>query len=90
MATITMTSKGQITLPAATRARLRLVQGGKFEVEETPDGKVVLTPQPERKKTGDIRALRGFLKYDGPPVSIEDMNRAILEGASRRFRESVE
>jgi AbrB family looped-hinge helix DNA binding protein len=88
MSTITMTSKGQITLPAATRAKLQLVKGVQMDVEETADGKVVLTPKPQ--KTGDIRRLRGILKYDGPPVSIEDMNAAILEAASRRFRESVE
>jgi antitoxin PrlF len=88
MTTITMTSKGQITLPAATRAKLKLVKGAQMDVEETADGKVILTPKP--KKTGDIRRLRGILKYDGPPVSIEEMNEAILKAASRRFRESVE
>jgi AbrB family looped-hinge helix DNA binding protein len=88
MSTITMTSKGQITLPAATRAKLQLVQGSRMDVEETADGKVILTPKSQ--KTGDIKRLRGILKYDGPPVSIEEMNEAILEAASRRFRESVE
>ena len=88
MSTITMTSKGQITLPAATRAKLKLVKGAQMDVEETPDGKVILTPKPQ--KNGDIRRLRGILKYDGPPVSIEDMNIAILKAASQRFRESVE
>lgn len=88
MSTITMTSKGQITLPAATRAKLKLVKGAKMDVEETADGKVILTPKPQ--KTGDIRRLRGILKYDGPPVSIEEMNIAILKAASQRFRESVE
>jgi AbrB family looped-hinge helix DNA binding protein len=88
MSTITMTSKGQITLPAATRAKLQLVQGSRMDVEETVDGKVILTPKSQ--KTGDIKRLRGILKYDGPPVSIEEMNEAILEAASRRFRESVE
>jgi AbrB family looped-hinge helix DNA binding protein len=83
-----MTSKGQITLPAATRAKLKLVKGARMDVEETADGKVILTPKP--KKTGDIRRLRGILKYDGPPVSIEEMNEAILKAASKRFRESVE
>jgi AbrB family looped-hinge helix DNA binding protein len=88
MPTATMTSKGQITLPAATRERLRLVKGAKLEVTENANGQIVLTPKPA--KTGDIRRLRGILKYDGPPVSIEEMNKAILKAASRRFRESVE
>ena len=88
MPTITMTSKGQITLPAATRAKLRLVKGAQIDVEETADGKIVLTPRPA--KTGDIRRLRGILKYDGPPVSIEDMNKAIEEAAVARYLRSVE
>jgi AbrB family looped-hinge helix DNA binding protein len=88
MASATMTSKGQITLPAATRARLRLVKGSKLDVSENDKGQIVLTPRPA--KTGDIRKLRGILKYDGPPVSIEEMNEAILKAASRRFRDSVE
>jgi antitoxin PrlF len=85
MSTITMTSKGQITLPAATRAKLRLKSGIKFLVTETDEGKIILTP-----KTRDIRELRGILKYDGPPVSVEDMNKAIRQAAVDRFKRSVE
>jgi AbrB family looped-hinge helix DNA binding protein len=84
MSTITMTSKGQITLPAATRAKLKLVKGAQMDVEETADGKVILTPKPQR--TGDIRRLRGILKYDGPPVSIEDIDRGIAEAVAARLR----
>jgi antitoxin PrlF len=85
MSTITMTSKGQITLPAATRAKLRLIAGIKFLVTESDDGKIILTP-----KTRDIRELRGILKYDGPPVSIEDMNLGIRKAAVDRYKRSVE
>jgi AbrB family looped-hinge helix DNA binding protein len=88
MSTITMTSKGQITLPAATRAKLKLVKGAQMDVEETADGKVILTPRPQ--KTGDIRRLRGILKYDGPPVSIEEMNEAIEKAAVDRYLRSFE
>jgi antitoxin PrlF len=88
MSTITMTSKGQITLPAATRAKLRLVKGVQMDVDETADGKIVLTPKPA--KTGDIRQLRGILKYHGPPVSIEDMNKAVEEEAVARYLRSIE
>jgi antitoxin PrlF len=72
MSTVTMTSKGQITLPAATRAHLRLVAGTKFRVAENDQGEIILSP-----KTGDIRSLKGFIKYDGPPVSLEDIDRGI-------------
>lgn len=84
MTTITMTSKGQITLPAATRAKLRLAAGSKFLVSENDRGEIVLKP-----KTGDIRRLRGILKYDGPPVSVEDMNNAIGEAVVESFKRSI-
>ncbi len=85
MSIATLTSKRQITLPADICAKLRLVKGSKVDVSVNKAGEMILRP-----KTGDIRRLRGILKYEGPPVSIEEMNEAILEAASRRFRDSVE
>ena len=79
-----VTSKGQITLPAALRAKLKLVPGSRVDFEERPDGSFVI-----RRKTRDIGELYGILKYDGPPVSIEDMNHAIAEAAAERFKRSV-
>ncbi len=81
MTTITMTTKGQVTLPAATRAKLRLVAGTQLIVTENDRGEIVLRP-----KTGDIRRLKGIVKYDGPPVSIEDMDRGIAEAVAQRMR----
>ncbi len=81
MTTITMTSKGQITLPATTRAHLRLVAGTKFHVVENDRGEIVLSP-----KTGDIRRLKGIIKYDGPPVSIEDIDTGIAKAIADRLR----
>jgi antitoxin PrlF len=88
MPTTTLTSKGQITLPAATRTRLRLIKGTKLDVTENEKGQIVLTPRPA--KTGDIRLLRGILKYDGPPVSIEEMNEAVRQHAVARYLRSFE
>ena len=33
------------------------------------------------RKVKHIGRLFGALKYDGPPVSLQDMERAIIEGA---------
>lgn len=85
MPTATVTSKGQITIPAETRARLRLVPGSKVDFVQNAAGETVL-----RTKTGDIRALRGILKYDGPPVSIEEMNEAIEQAVVSRYLRSFE
>ena len=84
MATATVTSKGQITIPAETRKRLRLVPGSKVDFVQNEKGETVL-----RAKTSDIRKLRGFFKYDGPPVSIEDMDKAVRQAASESFKRSV-
>ncbi len=84
MTIATMTSKGQITIPAATRSRLRLTPGSKVDFVENEAGEIVLRPV-----VGDIRRLRGIVTYDGPPVSIEDMNAAIGDAAAESFRRST-
>ncbi len=71
MPVATMTSKGQITIPASMRAKLRLGPGSKAGFVENAAGEMVLEPM-----TGDVRRLRGVVKYDGPPVSIDEMNAA--------------
>ena len=83
MVAATMTSKGQITIPVAVRKRLRLRAGSKVDFVENEAGELVLKP-----RTGDIRALRGIVKYDGPPLSIEDMNDVIADAAVERFLRS--
>jgi len=84
MAAATMTSKGQITIPAAIRKRLRLKAGSKVDFVENKAGETVL-----KARTGDIRRLRAIVDYDGPPVSIEEMNEAIGEAAIERVRRSA-
>lgn len=79
MATATMTSKGQVTIPAETRARLRLVPGSKLHFEQNENGETVL-----RTKTGDIRNLRGFIKYDGPPKTLEEIDAGIAAAITER------
>jgi antitoxin PrlF len=77
MPAATMTSKGQITIPAKVRAALSLKPGTRIDFYEIEKGEFVLRP-----KTRSIRELEGCLAYDGPPVSIAEMNEAILQRAS--------
>jgi AbrB family looped-hinge helix DNA binding protein len=79
--TATMTSKGQITIPADVRAKFRLRPGTRIDFAENAAGELVMRP-----KTGDIRALRGFIKYDGPQVSIDEMDRGIAEAVAERLK----
>ena len=80
----TMTSKGQITIPVAVRRKLRLKAGSKVDFIENKAGELVLKP-----RTGDIRELYGIVKYDGPPLSIEEINDAIGDAAAESFRRSI-
>jgi AbrB family looped-hinge helix DNA binding protein len=77
MPSATLTSKGQITIPAEMRAKLRLAAGNRLDFEEQPDGSYVV-----RARKGDVRALKGIVPKPGTAISIEDMERAIRQGAS--------
>jgi AbrB family looped-hinge helix DNA binding protein len=79
MASATLTSKGQITLPKAVRDRLGLAAGDKVEFVETEAGVFEL-----RAATRDLRELKGVIPRPSKPVSIEDMGRVIARMGSRR------
>jgi antitoxin PrlF len=71
MSEATMTSKGQITIPADIRKALGLQAGERVVFTRLIDGTTVL-----RAKTRSIMDLQGMLKgaaQDRPKVAIEDM-----------------
>lgn len=79
MAKATITSKGQITIPARVRQALRLGSGDRIEFVEIAENQFAIIPA-----TGSVRELRGLFRgRSRKPVSIDDMNRAIAKGASR-------
>ncbi len=71
MATATITSKGQITLPKSVRTRLGLEAGHRVEFVETDAGFLV------KPATRDIRSLKGILPKPIRPVTVETMNRSL-------------
>ena len=75
MATTTLTSKGQLTLPKEVRDRLKLHTGDRLVVHVQEDGTILLQPV-----TVDVEALYGLLPKPARPVSLEEMERAIQEG----------
>jgi antitoxin PrlF len=80
MATATVTSKGQITLPKAVRERLHLDTGDRVDFVVNEQGDVVLRPF-----GSDIKDLRGLLQRGRKrAVGVEAMNRAILREHSRK------
>jgi AbrB family looped-hinge helix DNA binding protein len=84
MPTATVTSKGQITIPAKVRLALGLGAGDKIDFIEVEKGQFAIRPV-----TGSIRALKGCVpKLDYIPT-IEEMNEAILDAAGESFLRSV-
>ena len=71
----TLTAKGQTTLPKAVREALCLTAGDRVRYI-IHDGEVRI------RKVRSISRLYGALSYDGPPVSIEEMQEAIISGAT--------
>lgn len=71
MASATVTTKGQITLPKSVRERLGLEAGDRLEFVESEQGFLVVPA------TRDIRSLKGIVGRPKKPVTVEDMNGAI-------------
>ena len=71
-----ITSKGQATIPKAVRDHLQLRPGDRVRFFIHPDGSVVLLPRVS------VTTLRGMVKPRVPPVTLDDMDRAIADGAS--------
>lgn len=72
----TITAKGQTTIPKAIRDQLGLKPGAKVRYFISPDGRVSMLP------VIPISQLRGMLKTNRPPVTIDEMNEAIAAGAA--------
>lgn len=70
-ATLTLSNTGQIAIPQEIRDELHWEPGLELTLETTDSGVVLRSKA--KKRTLRLEDLRGFLKCDGPPVSIEDL-----------------
>ena len=70
----TVTSEGQTTLPAPVRNALSIKPGDRVRY-------IIYGGQVRIIKTVPISKLKGMLPYDGPPISLEEMEQAIADGA---------
>lgn len=77
MASATVTSKGQITIPAAVRAKLGLRPGSRLAFVPSETGGYEI-----RVQAASIKDLKGAVSPPARPVSIDDMNDAIAAGAT--------
>lgn len=80
MSTATLTSKGQVTIPAAVRAALGVDAGDRVEFVQVEPGRFELVAA-----TQSVTALKGLVRKPAKPVTIEAMNKAIAaRGAKAR------
>jgi AbrB family looped-hinge helix DNA binding protein len=87
-----LSAKGQIVIPKDVRDRMRLEIGETFDVVER-ENEVVLRRKNGRRATpaaqavaDAVREIQSFYRYEGPPVSDEDMDKAVQEAVAKKFR----
>jgi AbrB family looped-hinge helix DNA binding protein len=75
IATITLSSKGQVVIPKEIREELRWEAGTELTLVSNASG-VTIKAMP--KKTGrNLADLIGMLKHDGPPLATEELCRPV-------------
>ena len=82
--TLTVTTKGQVTLKKDVLKHLGIKPGDKVVLDLLPDGKATMTPERKRHTVED---LFGML-YDpnGPKLSIEEIKEATEDAWASRGR----
>lgn len=78
MPVATMTSKGQVTVPSLVRQGLGIGPGDQIDFVEVDGGYLI------RPRSKSLMNLYGYFgTWDGPTVSVEQMNSDIIAAATR-------
>lgn len=80
MATAILTSKGQVTIPKEVRLALGLHTGTRLTFVPTPAGYLL------KAAAHDLMRLAGSVPYDGPALSVDDMEDAVADAAVEAYR----
>jgi AbrB family looped-hinge helix DNA binding protein len=80
MPVTTVTSKGQITIPARVRKKLGLEQGSKVSFEPFEETFILRSME-----TDPLDGLEGFFEYSGAAHTIEEMHDAVRQRAAKGF-----
>jgi AbrB family looped-hinge helix DNA binding protein len=75
VATLKLSSKGQIVIPKEIRDELHWQAGTQLTLVSSVSG-VTLKTAP-KKTGGNLGDLIGMLRYDGPPISVEALCRPV-------------
>ena len=73
-----VTSKGQTTLPKPVRVALGVAPGDRVRYVILDNNEVRMMP------VRPLSRLFGAFRHEGPPVTLQDMEHAIADGASDR------
>jgi antitoxin PrlF len=76
--TATLTSKGQITIPADVRRALNVQTGDRVEFVQVQPGRFELVAA-----TRSVRELKGMFGKPARSLTVEDMNRVVAEEGAR-------
>lgn len=87
-----LSAKGQVVIPKGVRDRLGLTEGTVLDVIER--GSEVVLRRQDGERTGKtardaLREIQSFYKYEGPPLSIEDMDRGVREAVAKKWRDRL-
>ena len=72
----TLTSKGQVTVPAEIRKQLKLRVGDRLDFVLHEDGHLEIVPLRQ-----ELKSLKGMVPRPEKPVSLEEMDEAIAGGS---------
>ncbi|NET71463.1 MAG: AbrB/MazE/SpoVT family DNA-binding domain-containing protein [Sphaerospermopsis sp. SIO1G2] len=78
----TLTSKGQFTIPVKLRKELELHAGDRLDCF-IEDERLIVVPA-----KGSVKNLKGCVPKPAKPISIDDMNQALLDEAASHMGNS--
>ena len=81
MTTLTITTKGQVTLKRDLLKHLGVEPGEKVEAEKLPDGRIVVRAAEPSGNIGDF--IGSLAQKKGPKLTIEEMNEIAKQGWSK-------
>ena len=87
-----LSAKGQVVIPKDVRDRLGLTQGMVLDVIERGDE--ILLRRSDSRRSGKtardaLREIQAIYRYDGPPVSLGDMDRAVEEAVRAKWQHTL-
>jgi len=85
-----ISTKGQVVIPKAVRDRQRFLPGDVIDVVETADGVLLRRTEERDRLTLDqaLARIRSIIRYEGPALSIDEMNDAIRQASAEAVLKS--